>query len=315
MASKAYAVRVQELGSMALVVSPWSSAGRSLTVEEWKNLKEWVATNFHIKRGFVREDGRVFIRYNRASRNGECWGTSEAFIASRRITPAGRHTKARVNSIWSRENRDKMRSYKNKWRAAHVITEAERIKRRARDRRLYAENPTKKMGSRSAWKLANPEKYRAAIKRWEARNREKMRACDRARRLANPEKRKAAQRKWLRNNPDKNRAAQSRRFAKKRSLLHFAHDRAAELALHDEAILREFETGTPHEVDHIIPISAGGWHHHLNLQVLPAPFNRSKGGNPFWEKPGYKSWRDVPEYLWPEKLSARYRACAYQHAI
>ena len=37
------------------------------------------------------------------------------------------------------------------------------------------------------------------------------------------------------------------------------------------------ETGIPHEVDHIIPISKGGLHHQSNLQVLTRNENRVKG--------------------------------------
>ena len=36
------------------------------------------------------------------------------------------------------------------------------------------------------------------------------------------------------------------------------------------------ETGIPHEVDHIIPISKGGKHHEDNLQILTAIENRKK---------------------------------------
>ena len=37
------------------------------------------------------------------------------------------------------------------------------------------------------------------------------------------------------------------------------------------------ETGIPHEVDHIIPISKGGLHHQNNLQVITRTENRVKG--------------------------------------
>lgn len=59
-----------------------------------------------------------------------------------------------------------------------------------------------------------------------------------------------------------------------------------------------------HVVDHIIPISLGGWHHHENLQVLPDSVNGEKGAKLFWEdKEGrFKSWRDVPPHLWPTDL-------------
>lgn len=36
------------------------------------------------------------------------------------------------------------------------------------------------------------------------------------------------------------------------------------------------ETGIPHEVDHIIPISKGGKHHEDNLQIIPMSENRKK---------------------------------------
>ena len=42
------------------------------------------------------------------------------------------------------------------------------------------------------------------------------------------------------------------------------------------------ETGTPHEVDHIIPLQGklvSGFHVHNNLQILTRSKNRSKGNN------------------------------------
>ena len=45
-----------------------------------------------------------------------------------------------------------------------------------------------------------------------------------------------------------------------------------------EAQLLSEQTGVPHEVDHIIPLCRGGWHHPFNLQVLPRYENRVKSG-------------------------------------
>jgi len=39
------------------------------------------------------------------------------------------------------------------------------------------------------------------------------------------------------------------------------------------------ETGIPHEVDHIIPISKGGMHHQDNLQIITRELNRKKGAS------------------------------------
>lgn len=67
-------------------------------------------------------------------------------------------------------------------------------------------------------------------------------------------------------------------------------------------------TRTPHHVDHIIPLVAGGWHHHDNLQVLPDTVNLSKGTNPFWVSSWYRDFRSVPQALWPDDLADIYLA-------
>jgi 5-methylcytosine-specific restriction endonuclease McrA len=42
------------------------------------------------------------------------------------------------------------------------------------------------------------------------------------------------------------------------------------------------QTGVPHQVDHIIPLSKGGKHHPDNLQILTAYDNQSKGDKLEW---------------------------------
>ena len=68
------------------------------------------------------------------------------------------------------------------------------------------------------------------------------------------------------------------------------------------------ETGIEHHVDHIIPIKHGGFHHHENLQVLPANVNLAKSSTPFWVSSTYKDFRAVPQWLWPEPLVDFYLA-------
>ncbi len=48
-------------------------------------------------------------------------------------------------------------------------------------------------------------------------------------------------------------------------------------AVYREARLLTEETGIPHQVDHIHPLSKGGLHHPDNLQVLTAAENQKKG--------------------------------------
>jgi len=47
--------------------------------------------------------------------------------------------------------------------------------------------------------------------------------------------------------------------------------------IYDQARQLSAETGTPHHVDHIVPLAAGGRHHPANLQVLTAEENLRKG--------------------------------------
>ncbi len=86
-------------------------------------------------------------------------------------------------------------------------------------------------------------------------------------------------------------------------------DPKKEAAVYRLAEALQKKTGVPHEVDHIIPLAAGGWNHHDNLQVLPLVVNREKHQDPFWTAPagsGFKDWRDVPSGLWPDHLTCAY---------
>jgi hypothetical protein len=47
--------------------------------------------------------------------------------------------------------------------------------------------------------------------------------------------------------------------------------------MHKLASQRSDEEGIEHHVDHVVTLSRGGLHHHLNMQVITAAENRSKG--------------------------------------
>lgn len=50
-----------------------------------------------------------------------------------------------------------------------------------------------------------------------------------------------------------------------------------ELEIYRQCFLRSDSTGTPHHVDHIVPLSKEGEHHPNNLQILTATENLKKG--------------------------------------
>ena len=117
--------------------------------------------------------------------------------------------------------------------------------------------------------------------------------------------------------PEMNRAVSRKRYALKKNLMHPQHDKSKELALLAEATRLTRETGVDHQVDHIIPLGAGGWHHHENMQVLPMRVNTSKNDSAFWLSPNaeWRDWRSVPSWLWPDHLVCAYLERLYQEAI
>lgn len=120
-----------------------------------------------------------------------------------------------------------------------------------------------------------------------------------------------------REKPEMNRATAMRRYVRKWHAQHSGHDKAREAELFREATRLTEATGEEHQVDHIIPIAAGGWHHHENMQVLSMRVNVSKNDDPFWRatKPGQKDWTHVAVELWPDYLAAAYDERLYEEAI
>lgn len=173
-----------------------------------------------------------------------------------------------------------------------------------------------------AWRAANPDTWKAANARWRAQHprwrqvltdaqKAKKHAQTKAWMAAHPESRKryaATQRLKGAFRTAAFRSRSALRRSRTKSHIHPDHDHSIELALFAECQRLGVETGVMHELDHIIPLWHGGCHHHQNLQPLPRTINKRKGANPTWTMPGYKSWRDVPEYLWPEQLKNQYNA-------
>jgi 5-methylcytosine-specific restriction endonuclease McrA len=102
-----------------------------------------------------------------------------------------------------------------------------------------------------------------------------------------PEKSLKRLQRWRKNNPEKFRAqwlrdttnAHRQNLRRTRKLNQTPDDANFDLIkeIYNEARRLSVESGIPHEVDHIIPISKGGYHHQDNLQILTAEENRKKG--------------------------------------
>ncbi len=221
---------------------PWHGIGFKHRKAKAQEMREWLIANSHarLKRGSIRNDGKVFCGYGVGYSNGEQWSDPAVLDKNRRL--CREHIKA--------------------------------VRKSSEYRKAYA-------------------------------------AYSRARYAANEEVRKKVAKRvkdWATKYPERQNQRASKRRALKRSLHHPQHDESIELRLHEEAKRLTAETGIEHHVDHIIPIKHGGFHHHENLQVLPANVNLAKSSTPFWVSSTYKDFRSVPQWLWPEPLVDFYLA-------
>lgn len=103
-----------------------------------------------------------------------------------------------------------------------------------------------------------------------------------ARENATPEQREAQRarhRAWsktVNGRLKSNRTNQQRRALKLNAIL-YSTDKAQVNAIYKKCIEISERKGTPHNVDHIIPLSIGGAHHQDNLQIITASENFRKG--------------------------------------
>jgi hypothetical protein len=102
-------------------------------------------------------------------------------------------------------------------------------------------------------------------------------------RKSNREKENSRIKRWKNKNLSKVLANNSRRRAKEISSILMLHsDQEGIIKTIYEASSRISECiGIKHHVDHVIPISRGGYHIHTNLQILPAKINLKKSSKLF----------------------------------
>jgi hypothetical protein len=129
------------------------------------------------------------------------------------------------------------------------------------------------------WRDTNPDKARDNLRKWRKENRERDLESTRNWRKKNPDKVKLMYEN-KKKDLEKFRLDGRVRRAKRRSLLldrlHPEHDAKIEKALILQSQSLFQCLGVKFEVDHIIPITKGGWHHHSNLHVIPMTLNRRK---------------------------------------
>lgn len=190
------------------------------------------------KKGDTRTDGFRFWQYRK--RNGkiqECWINPIAFEKFK-------NESNRISSEWSKKNREKIKPL----------------------------DAARKRNSRKN----NPDHYRALQKKSYYKNRNKNLELKRRLYKENKEIYIKKSLEWQYKNPQKAHARNSKRRAIKLNATSIGHDIKIENCLYNQCKSLYRRIGIKFEVDHIIPLSKGGMHHHLNLHVIPASLNRVK---------------------------------------
>lgn len=157
----------------------------------------------------------------------------------------------------------------------------------------------------NAQRKAKRDQYAVAQSKWAFANKEKLAAKDARRRLTPEYKlmKSASDKKYREKNAASVKARKQAYYAERPELRRAEYqrnkqgyvarayarlrqikcltppdaDKAKLIWFYEEAKRLTLFTGIKHEVDHIIPVSKGGLHHHNNLQVLPWMQNRAKG--------------------------------------
>jgi hypothetical protein len=195
------------------------------------------------KRGDVREDGKVFWKYESSCKDGEYWLSKEKFEKKKK------RESERLAKYYSK-NANVFREYKKDRYAKNKITIREQLR---------------------VSRLKNIDRYR-----------EKGREISRLWRKKNPTKYKENLENWIKKNPDRyklitTKGNSKRRAAEKNNTPDLTHNQKLIIeTIYLQRIRLEKRFGIQFHVDHVIPISKGGLHIPSNLQVLPAKLNLKK---------------------------------------
>ena len=159
-------------------------------------------------------------------------------------------------------------------------------------------NPDKIKAYRKAYNKANSDKIKADQKAYNKANSDKFKAYHKAYKQSNSDKfkayKKAYDKAYKQTNSDQINALNSKRRALKLNQTHPDCDNIQVKRFYRVCSFLSKYTGTKYHVDHILPISKGGPHHHDNLQIITQTLNNQKKDNTNFEHPDLKHWTELP---------------------
>lgn len=145
--------------------------------------------------------------------------------------------------------------------------------------------------------IKKAEHIKKIAKIWRQNNKEKVRENRRNYERNNKEKMKEKRKRYVSNNRDKISLKNSRRKALKRKSVHPDLNNNIYTVYYNMKNRLEQCLGIKYNIDHILPIARGGYHHHLNLQVIPADLNFVKNDNLKFKHPILIHWTELPDFL------------------
>jgi hypothetical protein len=156
--------------------------------------------------------------------------------------------------------------------------------KRAWKRKEYQNNKEKYIARAEKWRLDNPDRYNANKKTYSLREDVKDAARRRTKEWSakNKDRKREYDKQWIENNRAISRSHKANRRAKERKatpswLTSDQTEAIRTIYLEAERLSRE--TGTPYQVDHIVPLSGkivSGLHVPWNLRAIPAQENNRR---------------------------------------
>lgn len=187
------------------------------------------------------------------------------------------------------------KEYIKQWKRDHYQKNKEEIATKSKE--YYRNNSQLKIEYAKKYAAENQEKIKLAKKEYNLKNKEKISEKRRIKAAKNSEKHKKYLKIHKKEKAHLYNGYNAKRRALKKGQIHPDNNRDFEKIIYKISSRVSKCLGITHNVDHIIPISSGGPHHHANLQVIPEFLNLSKKDDMDYQHPSLKTWRDIPEHL------------------